>query len=380
MDLLARLVDADPASLSRDEQLDALAAWEQVTAWVEAQKVALLATVAGPEPDEDDDWVREEVACALTLSPAAADRRITAARALATRLTASRDALAVGALTPLQAMVLVEETTVLGAEACRLVEKAVLDQAAELTPGRFRGLVRRAVVAADPDGAAERSALARETRAVQHWAEPDGMATMTATMGAESIRAIWDAVTAVAERWADGRTLDQRRADALYALVTGSEAAPQVQLQVTVDLPTLVGLADEPATLHGFGPLPPELVRVLAGDAIWQRWVTDPLTGELLDQGRTAYRPSRGMRRFVEGRDRRCRFPGCTRPARRSDLDHREPWEEGGPTDRDNLVPLCRRHHRLKTFTRWRYRRLPDGTVEWTDPLGRTYRDPPQRE
>jgi hypothetical protein len=34
---------------------------------------------------------------------------------------------------------------------------------------------------------------------------------------------------------------------------------------------------------------------------------------------------------------------------------------------------LCRRHHRLKTLTAWRYRRLPDGDYEWTSPTGQTY-------
>jgi hypothetical protein len=34
---------------------------------------------------------------------------------------------------------------------------------------------------------------------------------------------------------------------------------------------------------------------------------------------------------------------------------------------------LCRRHHRCKTFTRWTYRRRPDGSYEWTDPGGVRY-------
>jgi hypothetical protein len=34
---------------------------------------------------------------------------------------------------------------------------------------------------------------------------------------------------------------------------------------------------------------------------------------------------------------------------------------------------LCRRHHRCKTFTRWRYRRRPDRTYEWTDPSGKRF-------
>ncbi|MGN6781170.1 MAG: HNH endonuclease signature motif containing protein, partial [Marmoricola sp.] len=79
-------------------------------------------------------------------------------------------------------------------------------------------------------------------------------------------------------------------------------------------------------------------------------------------------------------RDRHCVFPRCDRDARSCDLDHTEPYlpiEEGGPpgqTRPENLAPLCRRHHRCKTFTAWRYRRLPGGDYEWTDPDGATYR------
>ncbi len=49
-----------------------------------------------------------------------------------------------------------------------------------------------------------------------------------------------------------------------------------MQLQVTIDLPTLLGLADNPAELPGHGPLPPHLARELAADADWIWFTTDP--------------------------------------------------------------------------------------------------------
>jgi hypothetical protein len=106
----------------------------------------------------------------------------------------------------------------------------------------------------------------------------------------------------------------------------------------------------------------------------------------VLDLGRTdavdAHDPPGWMRELVILRDRHCVFPFCDRDARGCDLDHLEPYvpmDEGGPpaqTSPANLAPLCRRHHRLKTFTRWRYRRLPSGDYEWTDPLGHTITAP----
>ena len=83
------------------------------------------------------------------------------------------------------------------------------------------------------------------------------------------------------------------------------------------------------------------------------------------------------MAAAVRFRDETCIYPRCGRPAERCDLDHiREyvPLEEGGPpgqTSPANLAPLCRRHHRAKTFGRFTYRRLPDGAYQWTLPSGR---------
>jgi hypothetical protein len=65
--------------------------------------------------------------------------------------------------------------------------------------------------------------------------------------------------------------------------------------------------------------------------------------------------------------------------SRSCDLDHLAPYvppDEGGPpgqTSSANLARLCRRHHRLKTFTAWIYQRLPGGDYLWTDPWNHTY-------
>ncbi|BBY48591.1 HNH endonuclease [Mycolicibacterium arabiense] len=88
------------------------------------------------------------------------------------------------------------------------------------------------------------------------------------------------------------------------------------------------------------------------------------------------YTPSRRLAEFVRCRDMTCRFPGCSEPATNTDIDHTIAWPIG-PTCASNLKCLCRRHHLLKTFwggpTGWRDRQLPDGTIIWTSPHGRTY-------
>jgi hypothetical protein len=146
-----------------------------------------------------------------------------------------------------------------------------------------------------------------------------------------------------------------------------------VQLRVTIDLPTLLGLADNPAELAGHGPIPPLLARELAGDADWTRFTTDPQTGELLDLGRFRYRPSRRLAAFIRGRQPVCSWPGCNQPSERCDLDHATDFRTGGDTSRRNLGPFCRQHHNAKTHGRWRYRRHPDGGGTLVSPLRKTY-------
>ena len=67
-----------------------------------------------------------------------------------------------------------------------------------------------------------------------------------------------------------------------------------------------------------------------------------------------------------------CRFPSCNVPADRCDLDHHEPWPDGRTSAR-NLDPLCRRHHRGKTFA-WLASVRDDDAVDWTMPDADRYR------
>lgn len=93
-----------------------------------------------------------------------------------------------------------------------------------------------------------------------------------------------------------------------------------------------------------------------------------------------AYEIPDRIREHVALRDPHCVFPFCTRPTRSCrtdehpcDTDHGQPYDAGGPTCTCNLVPLCRRHHRLKTHTSWRYTILEPGTYLWASPHGDHY-------
>ena len=60
-------------------------------------------------------------------------------------------------------------------------------------------------------------------------------------------------------------------------------------------------------------------------------------------------------------------------PAIDCDIDHRTPWAETGRTDPDDLYPLCRYHHNLKTRFGWSYKPVAASDLEFTTPLGHTY-------
>jgi hypothetical protein len=68
--------------------------------------------------------------------------------------------------------------------------------------------------------------------------------------------------------------------------------------------------------------------------------------GEPLSVGRRTRSIPPAIARALRARDSGCRFPGCTR-TRWVDAHHVEHWADGGETTVDNLVLLCRHHHRL---------------------------------
>ena len=68
--------------------------------------------------------------------------------------------------------------------------------------------------------------------------------------------------------------------------------------------------------------------------------------GEPLSIGRKTRAIPPAMRRALRARDKGCRFPGCTN-THFIDGHHVRHWADGGETRLDNLLQLCRHHHRL---------------------------------
>ncbi|CCM64017.1 MAG: DUF222 domain-containing protein [Candidatus Microthrix sp.] len=123
--------------------------------------------------------------------------------------------------------------------------------------------------------------------------------------------------------------------------------------------------------------LDPRLMRWLITAAVIRPLETSG-NGDALRMGRAIRYANRHMRRALTVRDGGCIFPGCDRPASWCDAHHVDVWDNGGPTDIDNLALVCRFHHRLTHRPGWtmRRRQLPDDPslvlFEWQTPYGHT--------
>lgn len=399
---MSALDELSARALNDTESVLVLQAWERSAAWVAERSLAAVLAVTGAQECDEDDLTREEVRAALRLSGFRSAQRIDTARALVGPLAAARDALATGRITAAHATVLVEETERLCEQDRVEVADRTLVRAATQTVAQFRRAVQRAVARVDPIGHALEHEQAAQRRSVRRWTEANGVGYLSAELPVTELAEVWLAIDTLAGTLDPVVPIDVRRADALVLMARHSLADPSaprpqgrpVAVNVLVDLPTALGLADNPAELRGFGPLPASVARALAADAGWRRWVTDPVTGHLLDAGHTTYQPPAALREHLLAAHATCRFPGCAVSAARCDLDHAVPFPRregrpdvrppgddpgGGRTSAANLGPLCRRHHRLKTSGGWDLQVSDDLSVTWTSPAGLRYLLPPTR-
>jgi hypothetical protein len=389
-ELAALLSTVDLAAMDEFDVVESISAWARIGSWAAAKQAESIAELArrrntDPPGVTSSRWCRfvaDEVASALTISRRAADVQVGLALELQ-RLPGTVAALRTGRIDLAKARAICDSTCVVDDEQARAVEDAVLPKASEQTPPRLREALTRAVAEVDPEAAEKRHKKAVKDRKVEFWPLHDGIAELRAIGPADDVTALFTAVDALARKAktdGDTRGIDARRFDALADLAhlvladgdlpTTRRARPH--LNVTMSLPTLLGLDDAPGVLAGYGPIPASMARRLASDATWRRLLTDPATGALRDYGRTTYRPPADLADFVLVRDRTCRFPGCRQPAHRCELDHTVPYPLGG-TCEHNIGPLCKHHHRLKHETGWTVDQRPGAVFEWTSPAGHRY-------
>jgi len=246
------------------------------------------------------------------------------------------------------------------------------------------------------------------SRCLQHWAEmadatleqkeppeePPAEASLVKTIdGRTYLKGSFDGehgeLLATAMRLADSGDhevpLSRRQGQALIDIArwfldhqkvnVGGRHRPHLNVVVDHD-----DLKDErPGRSLGGVPISGASIRKIGCDANVHRVITDG-RGSILDYGRSTRTIPPAVYTSLVLRDWGCRFPGCDRPAEWCEGHHVWHWEDGGPTNLDNLVLLCSKHHHVIHLPDWRLELNPHGSVEVTDPHGRPRTsDPPGR-
>ena len=363
---------------------------ETLAARLSADNARWLALVA--EFDRRQGWngtgcrsTCEWVAWRCALNPRSAREQVRVARALR-ELPAIRAEFEAGALS-------YSKVRALTRVADREAEGDLIELARHATAAQLERMVR----AARRVTAAEAHEQARDSFVRWSWDDEDGCLCLHAKLppeeGALFLRALDAAREALAEQRSDER--DERRdeahdgsagpldasepsgsaeppgapadqappspsnAESLVAIAehalarppTGLAGGERNQLIVHIDVATFA--ADSPgASLTGPGAcavadgpgIAAETARRLACDC--SLVPTLESAGRTLDVGRRTRSIPPAIRRALSGRDGRCQFPGCERH-RFVDAHHVHHWAQGGETSLDNLVLLCRHHHRL---------------------------------
>ncbi|MEO1063418.1 MAG: DUF222 domain-containing protein [Actinomycetota bacterium] len=162
------------------------------------------------------------------------------------------------------------------------------------------------------------------------------------------------------------RSLGQRNADALVALAT-NDAPVSVTVVVDHDLDRTDQLAPR-AEVHGLPIAAVTAERLTCGAAVS---TVTRIGRSILDVTEATPSVTVGQRRALLVRDPTCRFPGCTVTAHRCDTHHLTHRAEGGAHRLDNLVHLCRHHHRFLHESRWTTTGSPDHDLHFHPPPDR---------
>jgi len=266
-------------------------------------------------------------------------------------------------------------------------EDTLVDAAMRLRVGDFTTLMRRWACLADDQLAADTFRHQFERRRCNVASTGDGTVLFNGALDPDGGATLLTALDALSKPDpTDGpdrpRTLTQRRADALVrmariALDHANPTRAPVNLSVVIDLDSLTG-ADEAADLREtawcdlgrLGPIARRTALRLACDPVVSRIIMAGRS-EVLDVGRRTRLVTSAQRRALAVRDRGCAFPGCDRPESWCDAHHRRHWAHRGPTDLDNLVLLCRRHHVLCHEGGWRLEADANGGLRARAPDGR---------
>ncbi|TFD62755.1 HNH endonuclease [Cryobacterium suzukii] len=400
--------DLSPFQRRQAQFVDRVIYLEKIIAWAQASKAEVLteawdyttntAETGRPQagPQHEHDWdatfaaqqgLIAEIGCALRIPAGSASGLLLESRVLVESRPRTLDALRSGAISLRHVRRVLDQLNSVPRPARAELEAVLLPHARKLTAAQFDGKARKLRERFHPDSITVRRTKCLADRRVMFFPDQDGMATLWLRAASDDLLGVYNRVTETAlslQGTDEPRTLSQLRADVAIDLLasgvtsTGLGAGVSATVNVTVPVLTLMGKSDEPGELEGYGPIDPETARRLAGTATsFLRILTHPHTGIVLDVSATPFRVPAALKKYLQLRDGTCRFPGCNRAARHSDLDHTRDKQFGGPTAATNLHFLCPANHNLKHYSDWNVTADPDGTLNWISPAGKHYATDP---
>jgi hypothetical protein len=272
--------------------------------------------------------ITAEVSAAMNMSPMGANHLVAQAEALDTRLPKVAALLAEGKTDWRTVQLIIARTELVNNELIAHLDASLAERIGRWqcwSRRRIINAVDAAVRAIDPDAAKERRVRADDDRHISVTPLPDGMAqgprgswgvrgSLNATAGAAFDKRLSEMATSVCAN--DSRTIAQRRADALVAVMQGralacdcgqtdcptrateAEPAPgevRTVINVIASEETVTGESDQPGYLEGYGVIDAEQVRQLAENAT-QRLVECPT---VTPDEAMRYQPSAALERWI---------------------------------------------------------------------------------
>ncbi len=323
--------------------------------------------------------VASEVALARRDSPARGGRHLGFAKALVHEMPHTLAALECGALSEWRATLIVRESACLDAEDRRALDAELCADPAGLSgmgDARVAAAAKAIAYRLDPHAVVERAAKAENDRTVTIRPAPDTMTYLTALLPVAQGVSVYAALRREADTRGDGRPRGQVMADTLVERVTGRRATVPTPVAVNLVLSdeTLLGGADAPGEISGYGPIPAAVARRMVANAAAELYA-HPRAALVAMESRARLFPQ-GLARFIGLRDQRCRTPYCDAPIRHR--DHAQPWADGGATSAGNGLGLCEHCNYVKETPGWTVSAGVDEThthtALFTTPTGQTYR------
>ena len=352
-------LDADVPDAERIEQIGLLESLKGAASGAQARVTVAFDTsqreqqaARGVPARERGRGVAAQVALARRDSPARGSRHLGLARALVHEMPHTLEHLSAGRVGEWRATVMCRETAVLCAADRRTVDARMSGHLPTMGDAAVARTARALAYELDAESVVRRVRGAEYDRRVSVRPAPDAMALLTGLLP-------------VAQGVAAFAALDVMPAE------------------------SLLGAADEPASLPGHGPVPAAFARdFLArcaeeGAPLWlRRLFSTPDSRHLVGLESRRRRVDGLLRQFVALRDQTCRTPWCDAPVRH--LDHAVAHRLGGATSSANAQGLCEACNYAKEAPGWQSAvvsagpsgadpRAPAHTVRTTTPTGHTY-------